>query len=306
MTSAGYDSEESGADTDEELKEAFAAGLLKPGINYVGEAIEKPPPKNNVPAMRQKLAEMKNDMSWIERLDLVNAPAPLAPELAYKEDQHSKERTNQIKNAGLTLEKDVVHNDFKREMLFYRQAQAAVMEGLPRLQSMGVQTKRPEDYFAEMAKSDEHMNKIRAKLLSKEQGQERAEKIKKLRELKKYGKKVQVEVQQKRQKEKKDMMDEMKKIRKGQGGNMDFLDNESSKGKVGGGRKEAKRNFKNKKFGFGGSKRDVKKNDRKSTDDVSSYRPGQKTKVGGKKSGMKGGKKRPGKFSRQKQKNKKK
>merc|ERR1712002_19055 len=110
-------------------------------------------------------------------------------------------------------------------------AQAAVMEGLPRLHSMGVQTKRPDDYFAQMAKSDEHMNKIRAKLLSKEQGQGRAEKIKKLRELKKYGKKVQVEVQQKRQKEKKDMMDEMKKIRKGQGGNMDFLDNESSKGK---------------------------------------------------------------------------
>merc|ERR1712098_537097 len=126
---------------------------------------------------------------------------------------------------------NAVHNDFKREMMFYRQAQAAVLEGLPRLQSMNIRTKRPEDYFAEMAKSDEHMNRIRAKLLSKEQGQERAEK---LRELKKYGKKVQVEVQQKRQKEKKDMMDEMKKIRKGQGGNIDFLENESSKGKVGG------------------------------------------------------------------------
>merc|ERR1712080_3387 len=120
-------------------------------------------------------------------------------------------------------------------------------------------------------------------------------------------KNAQVEVQQKRQKEKKDMIDEMKKIRKGQGGNMDFLEKEGGgKGKVGGGRKEEKRNFKNKKFGFGGSKRDVKKNDRKSTDDVSSYRPGQKTKVGGKKLGVKGGKKRPGKFSRQKQKNKKK
>merc|ERR1712233_20511 len=109
-------------------------------------------------------------------------------------------------------------------MMFYRQAQAAVLEGIPRLQSLKVVTKRPEDYFAQMAKTDEHMNKIRAKLLSKEQGQERAEKIKKLRELKKYGKKVQLEVQQKRQKEKKDMMDEMKKIRKGQGGNLDFLD----------------------------------------------------------------------------------
>jgi len=297
-----YDSYDSGADTDEELKEAFAAGLLKPGMNYIGEAIEKPAPKNNIPAMKQKLADMQSKLPWIERLDLLNAPAPLAPELAYKEDQHSKERSNQLKGVGISLEKDVVHNDFKREMLFYRQAQAAVLEGLPRLQSMNVMTKRPEDYFAQMAKSDDHMNKIRAKLLSKEQGQERAEKIKKLRELKKYGKKVQLEVQQKRQKEKKDMLDEMKKIRKGQGGNMEFLEKGGGKGKVGGGRVEAKRNAKDKKFGFGGKKRDVKKNDRKSTDDVTSFRPGQKTRPGGNK--PHGGKRRPGKDSRKKMKNK--
>ena len=54
--------------------------------------------------------------------------------------------------------------------------------------------------------ADAHMNKIRAKLLEKEQGQQRSEKIAKLRELKKFGKKVQVEVQQKRQKEKKEML----------------------------------------------------------------------------------------------------
>ena len=53
---------------------------------------------------------------------------------------------------------------------------------------MNIRTKRPEDYFAQMAKTDEHMNKIRTKLLSKEQGQEWAEKMSKLRELKKYGK----------------------------------------------------------------------------------------------------------------------
>merc|ERR1719431_38025 len=169
---------------------------------------------------------MKLNLNWIERLDMINHPAPLAPELAFKEDLHSKERENQLKQdkTGVALENDVVHNDFKREMMFYRQAQGAVLEGIPRLHSLKVATKRPEDYFAQMAKTDEHMNKIRAKLLSKEQGQERADKIKKLRELKKYGKKVQIEVQQKRQKEKKNMLDEMKKIRKGQGGNIDFLD----------------------------------------------------------------------------------
>jgi rRNA-processing protein EBP2 len=181
---------------------------------------------------------------------------------------------------------------------------------------MNIRTKRPEDYFAQMAKTDEHMNKIRTKLLSKEQGQERAEKMSKLRELKKYGKKVQVEVQQKRLKEKKDMMDEMKKIRKGQGGNMDFLENGGGKGQgESKGAVAGKRNAKDKKFGFGGKKRHLKKNDKSSTDDVSGFKPFNKGGAGGKfggKSGAKGGNKgkgpskRPGKGNRQKMKSKKK
>merc|ERR1719184_359472 len=97
-------------------------------------------------------------------------------------------------------------------------------------------------------------------------------------------------------------------MRKGQEGNMDFLDKKDSKGKVGGGRKEQKRNFKDKKFGFGGKKRDVKKNDKRSTDDVSSFRPSQKTRPGGKSKagGGAGSKARPGKGKRQKMKNRKK
>ena len=211
----------------------------------------------------------------------------------------------------MSLEEDVVHNDFKREMMFYRQAQAAVMEAIPRLQSLNVKTRRPDDYFAQMAKSDSHMNKIREKLLEKEQGQQRSEKIAKLRELKKFGKKVQIEVQQKRQKEKKDMMDQMKKIRKGHGGNLDFLDDEGQGG--GGGKSDkkkngaavAKRNFKDKKFGFGGKKRGMKKNDKKSADDVTSFKPFKKGDGPNKKLG-KGKLKRTGKDKRQKMKNRKK
>ena len=99
-TSAGFDSDDSdGGDTDKELKEAFAAGLLKPGLNY--EAREKKAVKNNVTAMQQKLAEMlaKPELPWVERLDLLNAPALLAPELAYKKDLHGKESSNQLKQA---------------------------------------------------------------------------------------------------------------------------------------------------------------------------------------------------------------
>ena len=268
-------SDESDVDSDEELREAFAAGLIKPGLNIVGERPERLEPKNNVAALRQKLGEVEKRLPWIERLDVVTGLAPLAPELAYLEDRHGKEREGQLKRSksGLSLAQDEVHNDFKREMTFYRQAQAAVMEALPRLHSMQVPTRRPDDYFAQMAKSDDHMQRIRQKLLTKQQAQERIDKVKKLRELKKYGKKVQVEVQQKRQQEKKEMLDEVKKFKKGQSDNLEFLE--------GGGRgKKAannnnnvqKRKAKDKKFGFGGKKRGMKKNTKNSTDDVSEYR----------------------------------
>lgn len=43
----------------------------------------------------------------------------------------------------------------------YRQAQATVLKALPLLNKHDISTKRPDDYFAEMAKSDQHMQKVR-------------------------------------------------------------------------------------------------------------------------------------------------
>jgi len=45
----------------------------------------------------------------------------------------------------------------------HRQAQAAVLEGIARLHQMNIATKRPDDYFAEMVKTDEHMKKVFSK-----------------------------------------------------------------------------------------------------------------------------------------------
>ena len=39
------------------------------------------PKTNNIDGLRQKLAELRQDQPWIERLDMTNKPAPLAPEL---------------------------------------------------------------------------------------------------------------------------------------------------------------------------------------------------------------------------------
>ena len=49
-----------------------------------------------------------------------------------------------------------------------------------------------QDYFAEMVKSDQHMRKIKEKLISKQLVAEKTEKVTKMRKMKKLGKKVSV------------------------------------------------------------------------------------------------------------------
>nr|XP_045586470.1 probable rRNA-processing protein EBP2 homolog [Procambarus clarkii]XP_045586471.1 probable rRNA-processing protein EBP2 homolog [Procambarus clarkii] len=212
-------------DSDVELQEAFSRGELKPGLHVLNEKVIKEF-KNDVNGLKQKLAEFKLSLPWTERFDITNPPAPLAPELDAEIVEHAQTRQKRMKsqNKHFTLEDDPVHNDFTREMTFYRQAQAAVMDGFERLGSLGLPTLRPNDYFAQMAKSDEHMQKVRKRLMQKQVGQQISERVKKIREIKKYGKKVQVEVEQQKHKEKREMLEKIKKFRKGKTDTIDFLE----------------------------------------------------------------------------------
>lgn len=294
----GQESEEEYSElSDSELQEAFAKGLLKPGMNVLVDKSKKF--VNNVDGMKQCLADLRKNLPWVERLDLTNLPT---------EDILSKVEGKVPALANGEVNAD---DDFQREMLFYRQAQATVLEALPLLNKHGIATKRPDDYFAEMAKSDQQMQKIRKKLISKQMSLEKSEKAKKLREQRKFGKKVQVEVIQKRQKEKKAMMSAVKKYQKGMTDKLDFLDGDQKTGKDSsdGSKKavnkkgpNAKRKYKDKKFGFGGKKSGKKWNTKESFNDVSGFRAKVAHAKGGKKG--KGGKqnKRPGKSVRKKMK----
>ncbi|XP_058495450.1 probable rRNA-processing protein EBP2 [Solea solea] len=297
----GFDSDEEKSElSDNELQEAFAKGLLKPGMNVLVAKAKKS--TNNVAGLKQCLAEFRKDLPWVERLDMTNLPAE---DLISKADGKAPAGVNEDINAD---------DDFQREMFFYRQAQATVLESLPLLKKHNISTKRPDDYFAEMAKTDQHMQKIRKKLISKQMIIERSEKAKKLREQRKFGKKVQIEVMQKRQKEKKDMMSAVKKYQKGMTDKLDFLEGDKKKPKDSGqGSKKAankkgpnaKRKFKDQRFGFGGKKSGKKWNTKESHNDVSSFRAKVANAKGGK--GGKKGKggqqnKRPGKSVRRKMK----
>ncbi|XP_017756627.1 PREDICTED: probable rRNA-processing protein EBP2 homolog [Eufriesea mexicana] len=260
--------------SDEELREAYAKGLLKPGLNVVEE--KKKVHKNFVNLMKKKLQKIKLNLSWIERLDMVNALAPLAPELALQMQDQEVRRANQLKgNKNLPQYNpadDPVLNDFRRETMFHRQAQGAVMDAMIRLKKLDIPTIRPEDYFAEMAKSDTHMQKVRENLLKKQTIAQRSEKVRQLRQQKKVGKQMQVEATLKRHAEKRKLLEEVKKYRKGARQDLDFLNDKKKSENKTDQKTAAKRKMRDAKYGFGGKKRGSKKNTRTSSADVSEYK----------------------------------
>jgi rRNA-processing protein EBP2 len=103
-----------------------------------------------------------------------------------------------------------VNDDLNRELAFYQQALEATEIGLEKLRKEGVPTTRPNDYFAEMVKSDQHMERIRRKLLDEHMKITKSEQARRQRELKKFGKKVQQEKLLERQKQKKMELERIK------------------------------------------------------------------------------------------------
>lgn len=298
MSDASDYDEDIESDSDAELQAAFASGLLQPGLNV--PVVPQKEFTNNVVGLKNKLKGIQQSFKWIERMDLTTGLAPVAPEMAIyiaEREDETKSTSNRVKKSL-----DPTVDDFKREMNFHRQAQAAVLEGIPKLHSLGVKTKRPDDYFAQMAKSDEHMQKVRDSLLKKKAGLEVSEKVRKARDNRKMMKQLQTQATLQRQKEKKDLMDEVKKYRKGIRKDLDFLEpggdkkqgKQDPKKRLPNKAAEKKRQMKDAKYGMGGKKRGSKKNTKESSADISSYRPPPRPK----RPGAKNKNQRPGKNRR--------
>ena len=73
---------------------------------------------------------------------------------------------------------------------------------------------RPADYFAEMVKSDSHMERIRQRLLDESASIKRSEDKRKEREGKKFGKQVQMEKLKERERNKKDIEERLKGLKR--------------------------------------------------------------------------------------------
>ncbi|KAK4137920.1 Ebp2-domain-containing protein [Trichocladium antarcticum] len=186
-----------------------------------------------------------------------------------------------------------IEDDLERELAFMNQSLEAARQGRALLRKENVPFTRPTDYFAETVRSDETMEKVKAKMVEEATAKKASAEARKQRDLKKFGKQVQVQKQQERAKQKRDTLDKIKDLkRKRQDGGSaalgatevdDLFDvavdnelgNSSSKKRSapGGGRDgpNSKRQKKDSKFGFGGKKRFAKSNDAKSAGDLSGF-----------------------------------
>ena len=141
-----------------------------------------------------------------------------------------------------------INDDLQRETSFYERALASAEVAISKLKALGIPTRRPDDFYAEMVKSDEHMKRVRAELIFEQTRQETTDERRKAREQKRYGKQVQAEKLKERTLQKKDSiknLDKWRKQRKRDG----FEDN----GAAPEGFEDEKRRNKSKSSGGGGN-----------------------------------------------------
>ncbi|KAF2135517.1 uncharacterized protein K452DRAFT_313922 [Aplosporella prunicola CBS 121167] len=182
------------------------------------------------------------------------------------------------------------NDDLNRELAFYQQALTAVKEAQTQLKKEGAPFTRPNDYFAEMVKSDEHMGKIKQKLIDEAASKKASAEARRQRDLKKFGKAVQVAKLQERDKAKRETMEKINLLkRKRQGADIgneneedmfdvaledaavtERADKQARRERHGGG-PNAKRAKKDAKYGFGGKKRFAKSTDAQSSADMRGF-----------------------------------
>jgi len=240
-------------DSDAELMAAFRTGAIQPGSVLKSEELkESRKVVNNLPLLQQFVSQT---------VDLINkdgedflADFAEFPMVMIKEDEAREESA--AEHAQKTMH-NLANDDFKREALFAMEAKASVLQAFEKLKDLDIPIGRPTDFYAEMSKDDKHMNKIKSKIISKKDEQERREKLRKLREQRKHGKAVQQEVSKKRAAEKQEFARKIKKARKDKTGDALFDDDEG----VGGKSKKVnfKRVSKDQKYGksWGGAKGDA-------------------------------------------------
>ncbi|GAB5358117.1 hypothetical protein AAMO2058_000431200 [Amorphochlora amoebiformis] len=292
------------ADSDIDSVEPLQESELRLLAKLKGQEIEvgkesegsKPMKKSvlDVMGLESKLKEiaLPANFHWVESLS-ITTPAPYEPE--------------------------DIHDDLKREAEFFTLSLQAANIALKNLKQMNIPFERPEDFYAEMVKTDSHMAKVKTKLLTERKKMDATEKRKKEKQAKKFAKQVHAKRLEEKARAKKKALESVKTLSQGDekarmqiswlnGGEVAVEEEDGGveKKPAKGRRKKEedgkpkfnkKRAAANAKYGFGGKKRRKKANDFNSAADMSSFNPRVNSKSKGSKK-KKG--KRPGKNARRK------
>ncbi|KAH9969727.1 eukaryotic rRNA processing protein EBP2-domain-containing protein [Russula dissimulans] len=177
-----------------------------------------------------------------------------------------------------------VDDDLNRELAFYKQALHGAKAARALAADHHLPFTRPDDFFAEMVKTDAHMERIRQRLLDESAGIAQSEARRREREGKKVGKQVQLEKLKERERSKKDMEERLKGLKRKHKGALHnaqadgddafdiavedaITDRPAKRGRGGKADGGLPRHVRDKKFGFGGHGKRDKQNTRSSTDD---------------------------------------
>jgi rRNA-processing protein EBP2 len=215
-------SDDDDSDDDEEEQPVFDLARLDDSESDVSgdddeddeddEDVEGEDEEDDIPLsdIESLASEDKGDIIPHQRLTINNTAALTAAvnriQLPYAKFAFSEHQS--VTSAEPTEIADV-EDDLSRELAFYKQCLSAAKDARGRLKKEGASFSRPVDYFAEMVKSDEHMGKIKQKLIDEAAGKKASAEARKQRDLKKFGKQVQNAKIQERAKEKRDTMEKI-------------------------------------------------------------------------------------------------
>lgn len=164
--------------------------------------------------------EDKEDVVPHQRLTINNAPALVASRkrIAVVSDRpthpfHYHNSLISTDEPANTLIPDPM-DDETRELMFYKIARDATLTARTLLKKEKIPFTRPTDYFAEMVKTEDHMGRIKKKLVDEASRKKAAEEARKLRDARKFGKQVQIAREQDRAKEKRETLDKIKELKR--------------------------------------------------------------------------------------------
>jgi len=205
------------------------------------------------------LMEAKALTSWSENFDIIaTRPLPFG---------------DSIKDSSVID----VHDDIKREVEFYKTALEAVHEAKQNCKDCSIPFSRPDDFLAEMVKSDDHMAKVKDRLIFESKKIEAFESRKSNHEQKLRAKEANAHRLLQKAKARKKHMEGVEEWAKSSASNRlcngrIHDDDDYQLKKIGVGDNK-RRMAMNKKYGYGGKQTRFKQNDRKSLNDMSGFNP---------------------------------